>query len=210
MKKFLLILVLSSGYLLQLACNPILITPKGPTPTPTITLSPTQTSTITMTPTITATPCTGQFMIGTKSYASGEQLSAINAVSYERFSPSQGGNVLSLIIYAIYTGYSYEAGIYSDNGTGSSPLSLLGTTEPQVINTIGYQTVNLNTPVSINSGSQYWFALCGGGMVGMPGAINPFTATGVGTSASLLPISATSYDPGGGFGAYTISGIVCP
>lgn len=129
------------------------------TSTPTNTFSPTATFTATWTPTQVACPASGVFGDSTQGGLIGEGNQTTMATRYEVAS-STGGSVkiTALIVRALNSGNGFTnwAGIYSDNGSGTSPSSLLE--KVSFLESAGNPaTLTLATPVTLSQGF-FWLA----------------------------------------------------
>lgn len=144
------------------------------TPTPTNTATNTNSPTITNTPTITFTPnatataCVFGILGNNQSaynYAPWTQPSG--NLYLIRYKPSVGITVYSVLAGLSTFGLSsnlYQFAIYSDDGTGSTPVALLGQTSPQPIITWPSQAPLL-TPVHLTASNYYWIGLLTSGGV---------------------------------------------
>ncbi len=129
------------------------------TGTPTKTFTPTATFTATSTPTHVACPASGVFGDSTQGGSIGEGNQTTLATRYEVAS-STGGSVkiTALIVRALNSGNGFTnwAGIYSDNGSGTSPSSLLEKASfPESAGNPA--TLTLATPVTLSQGF-FWLA----------------------------------------------------
>jgi hypothetical protein len=197
-KTFILLAFLVAP-LLMLACNPMMITPKLPLATPTITPTPTYTPT----PLPTNTPCPGTGVIGSQILAS---YSGVAAVGYfGRYQASANVTILSLSIADQSIGTNFELGVYADNGSGTDPTTLLGETGVQTVYASGINVAPIAPPATLTSGNYYWLGMVCNGMIGITNGSN----VDVTSNISSLPVSVIPYyfNPSGG--QFTFFGNSC-
>jgi len=121
--------------------------------TPTQTPTTTPTVTFSFTPTSTMTPCAG--FIGDNNQES-QFTGGIGQMELNRYQATANTTLYQMSAY-MGSGY-YNLVIYSDDGTGSKPTTLLGQTGVQIATASsgGWALASLTQPVSVIAGNYYW------------------------------------------------------
>ncbi len=140
--------------------TPTLTVTATSTSSPTLTRTPTDTFTPTPTMTTVACPQSGTLGDSTTSGGTGQNSSFTYASRFDVAS-STGGSVritgLQTVIYNSGHGYTNYLGLYSDNGSGTAPVSLLGSVSFSESVPYGWYSFTLTTPVTVSPG-YIWLA----------------------------------------------------
>lgn len=123
------------------------------------------------------------------------------------YSPASDGDVTSISVYDLLAEtLTYTLGLYADSS--GYPGSLLrDTAEGTTSGSIGWQTLDLDSPVAVTTGGSYWMAIAAGGSgSGYPGMDYAFDAVGTpkrkykaaaysaGVLPATFPSGASSYN----------------
>jgi len=126
-----------------------------PTRTPTPTPRPTVTPTATPVPTATPTPNPNSITIGDTTVESADDNGNGNLLLAQKATLSQTATIQSLSFYVNALGGNLRLGLYSDNA--GAPGALIASTNEFTPTSIGWNTKNVVSPVSLLAGT-YWLA----------------------------------------------------
>jgi hypothetical protein len=73
---------------------------------------------------------------------------------------------MNAYLEAIVSNAQYITAIYSDDGSGAAPVSLLAHTSPQVLGSAAWYSAPLLTPLHVTGGSYYWLGVLMDGWIG--------------------------------------------
>ena len=175
------------------------------TPTATQTFTMTNSPTQTNTPNATKTACPSGLVMGYPLLWGSSENTAQELNLNRYLSPINSTLfTISAAYWPAVSSADFTLAVYDDDGTGSSPTTLLGKTTYPVQNFSGYSSINtfdLNPSIPVLAGHYYWIGICinsGTYLAQNNGYISPLYAHQSSVSAGALPSSFSgTVDPAG-------------